>query len=311
MGGHGSVLSYMASHRPRRILVLGTRLGEPTSFWNPAMIPEGGFIHVDIDADVPGVAYPAASTLPVRADIGAFVTALLERIPAGVAAVPRDLPRPPVVSATPAAEGRVRPAALMAAMQRIVIDESDALVLAECGNAFTWATHSLRFATPGRYRVSTGVGAMGHCAAGVVGAAHASGRKAVALVGDGAMLMTNEINTAVKLGAPTVWIVLNDARYNMCEQGMAVLGLRADATIPEVDFAMVARAMGADGRIVARESELDAGLRAAMTADGPSVLDVRIDPACLAPSMGRNRGLRAQVAASDRDDISFPPRSQH
>ena len=41
--------------------MLGTRLGEPTSFWNPAMVPAEGFIHVDIDPDVPGVAYPTAA----------------------------------------------------------------------------------------------------------------------------------------------------------------------------------------------------------------------------------------------------------
>jgi acetolactate synthase-1/2/3 large subunit len=207
------------------------------------------------------------------------------------------------------ADGPVRPEALMLAIQRVVIEQLDGLVLAECGNAFTWATHFLRFRKPGRYRASTGVGSMGHCAAGVVGAALASGRKAVAIVGDGAMLMTNEINTAVKLRAPAVWIVLNDARYNMCEQGMAVLGLHADAAIPQVDFAMLARALGAKGRSVESEADLDAGLVAAMTAEEPFVLDVRIDAARLAPSMGRNRGLRAQVATAGPDAISFPVRS--
>jgi len=193
--------------------------------------------------------------------------------------------------------GRVRPQALMAAIQRIVIDRYDGLVVAECGNAFTWATHLLRFRAPGRYRVSTGVGAMGHCAAGVVGAAVATGRKTVAIVGDGAMLMTNEINTAVALGAPAVWIVLNDARYNMCEQGMAALGLSADASIPPVNFALLARALGADGTMIAGEQALDAVIAAALISPGPFVIDVRIDATCPAPSFGRNRGLRRQIPA--------------
>lgn len=297
MGGHGSVLAYMRGHRPRRVLVLGTRLGEPTSFWEVAMAPERGFIHVDIDPDIPGVAYPATATVPVRADIGAFVTALLARFPGADAAHPAGLPRPDLGASPSGRAGLVRPEALMAAIQRVVIDRHDGVVLAECGNSFTWATHHLRFRTPGRYRVSTGVGAMGHCAAGVVGAALASGRKAVAIVGDGAMLMTNEINTAVALRAPCLWIVLNDARYNMCEQGMAALGLRADAGIPPVDFALLARALGAAGAAVACEQDLDAALEAAMTQPAPFVLDVKIDPVCLAPSLGRNRGLRAHIPA--------------
>jgi acetolactate synthase-1/2/3 large subunit len=307
MGGHASVLSYMDQHRPRRILVLGTRLGEPTSFWAPEMIPERGFIHVDIDPEVPGVAFPTAITVPVRADAGAFVTALLADLQERDAAIPLGLPRPAVPEVahrgTPQGGGLVRPQALMAAVQRVVIDRHDALVLAECGNAFTWATHFLRFRTPGRYRVSTGVGAMGHCAAGVVGAALAGRCKAVAIVGDGAMLMNNEVNTAVALRAPALWIVLNDARYNMCEQGMAVLGLRAESSIPQVDFAALARAMGAAGRVAAGEQDLDAALEEAMEVEGPFVLDVRIEPACLAPSIGRNRGLRAQLAGPE---IRFP-----
>jgi thiamine pyrophosphate-dependent acetolactate synthase large subunit-like protein len=312
MGGHDTAQSYMKDHPPRRILVLGTRLGEPTSFWNPAMIPAHGFIHVDIDPDVPGVAYPMAETLPVCADIGLFIAALLQRLPAPhIASARHDLPSPAQLRIEPEAMRKVRPEALMAAIQRVAIDRHHSLVMAESGNSFAWATHHLRFQDAGQYRVSTGVGAMGHCAAGVVGAAFASHRTAVAIVGDGAMLMNNEVSTAVKLGAPAVWIVLNDARYNMCEQGMAVLGLEADAGIPEVDFAMLARAMGAAGDIVVSELELDRALETAISARRPFVLDVRIDPTRPAPSMARNRGLRALGVgiAPGGKDVSFPPRA--
>jgi len=61
--------------------VLGTRLSEGTSFWNPALVPADGFIHVDIDPEVPGVAYPAATTFAVRADVGVFLGALLAHLP--------------------------------------------------------------------------------------------------------------------------------------------------------------------------------------------------------------------------------------
>ncbi len=312
MGGHDAVEHYMRTNRPRRILVLGTRLGEPTSFWNPALVPAEGFIHVDIDPDVPGVAYPTAATLPVCADVNQFVGALLDRLPAKTqaAALPWGLPSPFPAFVEPTSARLIRPEALMAAIQRVVIDEHDCLVLAESGNSFAWATHSLRFREAGRYRVSTGVGSMGHCAAGVVGAALAGSRPAVAIVGDGAMLMNNEINTAVKVGAPAVWIVLNDSRYNMCEQGMAALGLEADAGIPEVDFAMLAKAMGAAGEIVDSELDLDRALKTALLAERPYVLDIRIDPTRPAPSMARNRGLRALGVgnAPVGPDVSFPPR---
>lgn len=313
MGGHDAVQSYMHQTPPRRILVLGTRLGEPTSFWNPAMVPPEGFIHVDIDSGVPGVAYPEAFTLPVRADVATFVSAVLKKLPPATEAPPERYyePLPARPDMEPLSTGPVRPEFLMSAIQRVVIERHDCLVMAESGNSFTWATHYLRFSKPGKYRVSTGVGSMGHFTTGVVGAAIASQRTAVTIVGDGAMLMNNEINTAVRFDAPAVWIVLNDARYNMCEQGMAVLGLHADARIPRVDFATLAQALGADGQVIDAETDLDAALEIAITRHRPFVVDVRIDPDCLAPSMARNRGLRAQGIGVSRSgaDVSFPTRS--
>ena len=298
IGGHDAPAHFMRTHKPGRVLVLGTRLGEGTSFWDPAMVPAQGFIHVDIDPAVPGSAYPNAPTLAICADIDTFAKALLERMPSRRPQASRDQwPHPSLADDGEQHAGRVRPEALMAAIQRGVIDKHDALVLAESGNSFAWATHHLQFREPGRYRVSTRCGAMGHCAAGVVGSALATGRKAVAIVGDGAMLMNNEINTAVQFGARAVWIVLNDARYNMCHQGMAALGMSADASIPKVDFALMARAMGASGVRVSCEAELAPALAAAMTATGPYLIDVDIDPDRVAPTLARNRGLRAEGTA--------------
>lgn len=80
-GGHLSVLTYMQQHCPLHVLVLGTRLGELTSFWNPALVPERGFLHVDIDPEVPGVAYPSVETVSIQSDVGVFVRQLLEHFP--------------------------------------------------------------------------------------------------------------------------------------------------------------------------------------------------------------------------------------
>ncbi len=317
MGGHGAfAVEYMREHSPERILVLGTRLGEPTSFWNTALVPAGGFVHVDVDPLVPGVAYPQAETYAVQADVGDFLAALLAAWPSDATFVPPALSCPHPKHPDADQPGLVRPSALMGAIQRVVVDSTDAVVLAESGNSFTWATHYLRFGEPGRYRVSTNVGSMGHAATGVLGAALAKGR-AVAVVGDGAMLMNcGEVNTAVKCGAEAVWIVLNDGRYNMCQQGMAALGMdgMADAAFPPVDFAQLGASMGALGLRVERESDLDEVLREAMSAGRPVVVDVLIDPTQIAPTQGRNEGLKpARILQNDGpqpgpayEGISFP-----
>ncbi|WP_347276831.1 scytonemin biosynthesis protein ScyA [Trichocoleus sp. FACHB-40] len=309
LGGHASVLTYMQEQPPLHTLVLGTRLGEPTSFWSNSLVPSGGFIHVDIDPEVPGVAYPFVKTLPVQSDVGVFVEALLKQLPerpSGSEAV--SLPNPEREVIAPGADSPVRPEILMDAIQRIIVEGSDAIVMAECGNSFTWATHLLRFSQSNRYRVSTGVGSMGHTVAGVVGAAQARNGKAVAIVGDGAMLMNNEISTAVKYQIPAVWIVLNDARYNMCHQGMTLLGLKgADAAIPPANFVQIACGMGAEGIRVEKESDLQAALEKAIASTVPFVVDVAIDANRPAPSKGRNQSLAAQGAVSTPvKHLSFP-----
>ncbi|MEM6402169.1 MAG: scytonemin biosynthesis protein ScyA [Cyanobacteria bacterium P01_D01_bin.116] len=319
LGGHGSAMTYMQEQAPVRTLVLGSRLSEPTSFWNQEMVPSKGFIHVDIDPNVPGVAYPHAETIGIQSDVKAFVSQLLRVLEADErtesqfkASQPSSLPKPERCTVELGEESPIRPEILMEAIQHVIVDGSDAVVMAECGNSFTWSTNLLRFSQANRYRVSTGVGAMGHAVTGVVGAAQARNGKAVAIVGDGAMLMNNEISTAVKYQIPAIWIVLNDARYNMCHQGMKMLGMTgADATIPETDFEMIARGMGAEGIRVIKESDITAALQKAIAANGPVIIDVLIDPDRPAPSKGRNKGLASQGVKSTSEkkpkaQASFP-----
>lgn len=314
LGGHASVLTYMEQQPPLRTLVLGTRLGEPTSFWSSALVPKEGFVHVDIDPEVPGVAYPHVETFGVRSDIKAFVEELLQQLPDAPNSTTLPLPRPEhkAIDPAPEADYPVRPEVLMAAIQKIIVENTDAIVMAECGNSFTWSTHLLQFSEANRYRVSTGVGAMGHAVTGVLGAALASNSKAVGIVGDGAMLMNNEISTAVKYKIPAIWIVLNDARYNMCHQGMKVLGLKgADATLPPTNFAMIARGMGAEALVVVKESDIEAALEQAIASNAPFLIDVVIDADRPAPSGGRNKGLAAQgvkssSAKNPAKQVSFP-----
>jgi acetolactate synthase-1/2/3 large subunit len=304
LAGHASVMRYLEECTPRRVLVLGSRLGEPTSFWDRRFVAPEGFVHVDVDPDVPGVAFGTAPTLAIIGDIGATLRAVLAHLrPSSGGAMPK-LPRPRIDPVQRRSDGLVRPEALMDALQDWVVDRSDATVLSEAGNSFLWTTHRLRFSGPHRYRASTGFGSMGHAAAGVVGAALATGHRALAVVGDGALLMTNEINSAVKFRARAVWVVLNDGRYGMCAQGMETLGLSADAEIPQVDFAAFARAQGARATRVDHEVQLDGALAEAMAADGPFVIDVRIDPRCKAPASLRNASLAETVTV--RREVTFP-----
>ncbi len=304
LGGHEAVTDYMVQAQPKWLLVLGSRLGEPTSFWDSDMVPSGGFIHVDIDPEVPGTSYPEANTLGIQADAGLFLEQLLRRIPAGSAKPSRTAPvKPDFDDPVPmrlAGRGPVRPQILMRGIQKCIVDASDAVVLSECGNSFAWCNHHLRFPSPGRYRVSTLFGSMGHSAAGVVGVALATGRKAVAVTGDGSMLMNSEVSTAAQYQAPAVWVVLNDSGYGMCRDGHSALGLTdQNVDFPTVDFVGFARSQGADGIRVETEDMVELALEEALRADGPFIVDVRVDIHEASPLLQRFESLINQGNAKN------------
>ncbi len=309
--GGDDLVEHLRAYDPAYTLVLGSRLGEFTSFWDPALLPSKAIVHVDVNDAVFGAAYPQAVTHGIRCEVGDFVQELLRVWPHD-ARITRRPPRPTAEPFEPSGIisrresgaqrisrpifGKVRPSVLMEAIQRGVVEGTDAIVMTEAGNAFAWGSASLRFDEP-RYRVSTGWGSMGQAAAGVLGAAIGSGRKAVAILGDGAMLMQSEVSTAVQYGIPAVWIVLNDGRYGMIEGGMRMEGLEPRGTsFPQVDFVSFAKSMGAHGERVSEESELESAIFRAMAHPGPFVLDVVIDPDQPAPIGQRIAALKGHEA---------------
>jgi acetolactate synthase I/II/III large subunit len=295
LGGHEAVRDFMRQERPSRVLVLGSRLGELTSFWSTDYLPRDGLIHVDIDPAAFGVGFPHAEALCIQAEVQAFLAALLEQWPTPARCEPPMARKPSAQPALhPRGAGPVRPSYLFSELQRTVVDQSEAIVLTEAGNAFLLGSRHLAFREPGRYRVSTSFGSMGQAAAGVLGASLAHG-KAFAIVGDGAMLMHNEMSTAQQYGIGAVWIILNDSRYGMIAQGMQAVGWAPfDTDIPRVDFVAVARGMGVAGVRVDNEAALGAALEAALASTGPFVVDVWLDRDEPPVKNPRNQSLVAQ-----------------
>ncbi|MCX4241939.1 thiamine pyrophosphate-dependent enzyme [Paraliomyxa miuraensis] len=300
LGGHEGPSKAVRALQPEHILVLGTRLGEFSSGWSAELRPSKSFIHVDVDPTVPGVSYPDVPTLGIQAELSTFLTALFEQLPQEPRASAEFEPHEPPLLPMPRRMGLVRPQMLMSAIQRVVVDDSEAIVVAEAGNSFAWTNHYLRFPRPGRYRANMGWGSMGHGATGVLGAALHHADKAVSVVGDGAMLMNCEVSTAVQYDLPVVWVVVNDSQYGMVEHGMRSAGYEpVETAIPRTDFAAFARSMGADGIRIESEDELEWALRRAMAARGPFVVDVVIDPDEVPPVGSRLNNLREQGVHSE------------
>jgi acetolactate synthase-1/2/3 large subunit len=300
-GGSPDVQRFFASWSPRHVLVVGTRLGEVTSFLSPVLTPTDSWIHVDLDETAFGAAFPSIPGRGIISDAERFFEALQARAAqTGWLArrgVPSRFARSPRQVLEPRTQGRVRPSYLMQVLQEVVVERTDALVMSESGTAFTWCNAHLRFDEPGRYRTSAAWGSMGHFTTGCVGAALCGARRVVAVVGDGAMLMNNELNTAAQYEADVLWIVLNDAQYGLNKHGMLALGMRPIETqMPVTDFVAFARSQGANGASVASEQDLARALSDAVAHKGPFVLDVAIDGTIPSPVLAeRTRSLKRQA----------------
>lgn len=307
-GGSAFVDDWFGRCTPRTTLVIGTRLGEVTSFLSPGLAPTERWLHVDVDPSAFGAAFPGVAGRGIIADARLFAEALLAEVvsmPGWLAARRRNAKDiPSAISAASRRDGQVlepapcdvRPQFLMQVIQNRLVERSAAVIMSEAGTSFTWCNAHLHFDEPDRYRTSAAWGSMGHLTAGCVGAALTGSRRVVSVVGDGAMLMNNEINTAVQYQARVIWIVLNDAQFGLNEHGMTALGMEPVATqLPRTDFVAFARSQGADGVAVRVETDLEAALETALMADGPFVVDVRVDPTVPSPVIAeRVMSLRRQ-----------------
>lgn len=105
-------------------------------------------------------------------------------------------------------------------------------------------------------------------------------RHAVAITGDGGMMMClAELSTAARLGAALTVVVLNDAALSLIDikqqrQQRPPLGVR----YPRPDFATAARGMGCASWSVAALDPLEFALAEAFETEGPTLVDVSVDP---------------------------------
>lgn len=153
---------------------------------------------------------------------------------------------------------------------------------------------------PRRLLTSSGLATMGFALpAAIAAACLAPGQPVLAFTGDGGLGMTlAEIETAVRLRLRIVVIVFNDATLSLIKvkQRPDRQGGSAAVGYCPVSFAAIAAAMGAAGVSVAAEAELAAALEQALRRNGPTVIDVAVDPAGYPAVLELSRGAAGRQA---------------
>jgi acetolactate synthase I/II/III large subunit len=238
---------------------------------------------------------------PVLASTARVIQALADvkrrrRAPTGKSA--RGIERRAPMAKGRATGGPLDPADLMAWLNRKLPE--DVVVYVDAGNSFAWSTHLLLRPRPSTYRVAMGLSTMCWALGAVVGAAVASSRRTICIVGDGSMLMSGlELTVAVQEQLPITYLVLNDSSLGMVRHGQQMSGAEPIAfELGHVEFNRIAEACGARAFRVhdARQLELVPDACLADDAGGPTLIEAMIDRDAVPPMLERVRGLNQGVS---------------
>ena len=311
-GGFGQTAAMEVVAQADVVVVVGASLNQFTMRFGELFAPGTTVIRIDTEQVAPpSTKHPITHQLlqgDARATVAALTHAiererartLLEHERHGDWAVPRGQApwREQVTGLEPGgalrvrdtgepvcADGRLDPRAVAARIGELL--PADRHITSDGGHFLGWANMYWPVASPERMiMVGTAYQTIGLGLSTVAGVASAApGTTTVLSTGDGGGLMAlADLETAIRTSASGVIVVWNDAAYGAEVHLYGVMGLdQGPMLIPEVDFAGVATALGAQGVRVNQLSDLDALAEwTAAGARGTILLDCRVSRSVVA-----------------------------
>jgi acetolactate synthase-1/2/3 large subunit len=149
-------------------------------------------------------------------------------------------------------------------------------------NSVPWSIHYFFHPRPECYYLSIEFATMAWAIGAAIGAVFGDpSAPAVCITGDGCYLMSGqEITVAVEQKLPVLFVVLNDRAYGLIKFAHRLSGKEpVDFAIPSVDFAMMARAAGAEAYTIREAKDFEQiDWHTLALRKNPTLLDVLIDP---------------------------------
>ena len=193
-----------------------------------------------------------------------------------------------LATAPSGSDGRMHPNRIFAAIRSVV--PADAIAIADGGDILSFARVGL---TQPTYLDSGTFGCLGVGVPFAVAAALACpDRTVVSVNGDGAFgFNAMEIDTAVRHGARAVFVVANNAAWNIerYDQMVNYDGRVVGTELRDTDYAGLATALGAHGERVDDPEQLEGALRRAI-ANAPALIDVKVTREAVSSDAGRGLG---------------------
>jgi acetolactate synthase-1/2/3 large subunit/sulfoacetaldehyde acetyltransferase len=290
LGRAGSPEAAAACRRADALLVVGSRLGHFTSFYDDRYIQPGtAIVQIDIDSRDLGRVYPVA--VAIQADAGLALEALAEALARGG-----------VKPASPewrreAQDLRAKRAARLVAErelatlplkpQRVYAElrpalPRDTIVTLDAGAAPAYGYDRLHFTSPRTLLTPLDLGGLGFAFPEALGAKLGRPEAPVlAIHGDGGFLMNvQELETAVRHRINAVTLVMNNNAWGSekAYQKHFYGGRYVGADIGNPRFDRLAELFGARGYYVEHADQVGDVVRAALACGAPAVIEIPIDP---------------------------------
>lgn len=278
-GMHGHYASSMAMHHADLIISLGVRFNDRVTGNRQKFATGAKIVHIDVDGSE--LSKTVSAVCGLRGDVRLTLDALLPLITAGEKSEWRaevDGFRAKEDEYLDRREGMTPRKAIITLNRHL---GENTAVCTDVGQHQMWAAQNLSFRTPRRFVSSGGLGTMGFGLGAAIGAAFGTRERSVLITGDGSFGMClQELATAVTYNIPIVILILNNGVLGMVRQWQTLFFNKHYSNTVlnrKTDFPAFARSFGADGETVCTPEELDAALTRAFDAEGPYIVDCRID----------------------------------
>ncbi len=279
IGMHGTKVSNLGVSRSDLVIVVGARFSDRVIGNASKFAPNAKIIHIDIDAAEIDKNIPANAS--IVGDAKEVLTILNSKLPtqsnrSWMAEIKDLTEKNPVTYDMNHLNG---PATVKKIYE---ITEGNAIITTDVGQHQMWAAQNYTYKEPRTFLSSGGLGTMGYGVGAAIGAKYGRPDKTVVnIAGDGCFRMNmNEIATAARYKVPIIQVVLNNHVLGMVRQWQNLFyGQRYSNTVLDdsVDFVAVSKALGANASKITSIEEFETEFKKALTADGPTVLDVMID----------------------------------
>ena len=292
MGPRGNVVASRLVREADVILALGTRLGFNSTFYSyDNLNPDAKIVHVELEPTAIGRFFDVelgiwGDAVATACQLTAAVEALGRRAEAEAWTAAFQAERAAFLAARDADADEshpTQPSGLFKALRAVL--PSDAIVTLDAGTLCLQAHDQLEYHEPRSLFTPLDFGLVGFSFAAGLGAKLARpDRPVVSLMGDGGFGMTvSELSTAVDHGIDTTTIVMNNRCWGAekAYQRDFFDGRYIGADVSSPPFDQLADLYGAKGFRAETLAEVGPAVEAAIAHEGPSVVDVAVDPEAL------------------------------